>query len=239
MYVGEKMINFIIVEDNSMFNNIIQNEVNKIMFSEDIEYRITSFLDFNEEFKKIMTNNMPSKIYILDIETPTSSGIDMARRIRLLDTESIIIFLTNYNEFGDILLKDEIMFLSFIIKPEYQKRLPKSIKTALRTLGNRKMVEFVDQKIKYTIPMNSILYVTTNKLKQKTVIVTNYSIFQINKPLREIEKMLDYNFERSHRACIVNVRRIISINKNLHVITFDNGERTGLMNDKFKKKFLK
>lgn len=234
--VGENMINFIIVEDNSVFNNIIKNEIDKIMFPEDIEYHISTFLDFNDNFKKAMTSNMPSKIYILDIETPSASGIDIARKIRLVDTESIIIFLTSHDEFGDILLKDEIMFLAFIIKTEYRERLPKAIKIALQTLGNRKMIEFVDQKVKYTIPMNSILYVTTNTLKQKTVIVTNYSVFQINKSLRKVEKMLDHNFERCHRACIVNKKRIVAINKNLHVITFDNGQRTGLMNDKFKKK---
>ena len=52
----------------------------------------------------------------------------------------------------------------------------------------------------------------------------------------EIEKMLDENFEKSHRSCIVNNKRIVAINKRMHIITFDNGEQTGLMNDEFKRK---
>lgn len=54
-----------------------------------------------------------------------------------------------------------------------------------------------------------------------------------------MEKILDENFVKSHRSCIVNTKRIVAVNQNLHIITFDNGDRTGLMNDQFKKKYLK
>lgn len=119
------------------------------------------------------------------------------------------------------------MFLAFIIKNQFKKRLPIVIEKALQAINSK--------KIKYTIPMNDILYITTNTIKQKSVIVTSYSVFEINKTLIEMEAMLDNRFVKSHRSCIVNTKRIIAINKNLHVITFDNGDRTGLMNDQLKK----
>ena len=127
------------------------------------------------------------------------------------------------------------MFLAFIIKNQFKKRLPIVIEKALQAINSKKILKFWDQKIKYTIPMNDILYITTNTIKQKSVIVTSYSVFEINKTLIEMEAMLDNRFVKSHRSCIVNTKRIIAINKNLHVITFDNGDRTGLMNDQLKK----
>ena len=233
------MIHIIIVEDNILFNNTIKEEVTRILFSKDLEYRIFQFYDFDEEFDQVMKSEIPLKIYILDIETPSACGIDITRKIRTTDMESIIIFLTNYDEFGSLLLKDEIMFLSFILKNQFKVRLPNAIEKALQIIYSKKILKFWDQKIKYTIPMNDILYVTTNTVKQKTVLVTSYSVFEINKTLIEMEKILDENFVKSHRSCIVNTKRIVSVNKNLHIITFDNGDRTGLMNDQFKKNYLK
>ena len=55
------------------------------------------------------------RIYLLDIETPSASGIDIARKIRKHDIESMIIFITGHEELGDVVLKNNTMFLSFSI----------------------------------------------------------------------------------------------------------------------------
>ena len=230
------MVNFILVEDNNRFNEMLKNEINKIMFRETNDYKIWSFFDFNDEFKEVMKKDLSCKIYILDIMAPSDDGVNIAREIRETDIDSIIIFLTNHKKFGTILLQDEIMFLSFIVKSKYQERLESAIKKALTIVGKKQAIRFIDQKIVYMIPLKDILYVTTNTVKQKTVIRTDYTIFEVNKTLIEIEKMLDDRFEKSHRSCIVNMDRIVAVNKKLHIITFDNGEQTGLMNDEFKKK---
>ena len=230
------MINFIIVEDNKYFNGIVKNEIDKIMFHEPMAYHIHLFYDFDQKFKKIMNSDLPLKIYILDMEAPSDDGINIARKIRENDMDSIIIFLTQYKEFGSILLQDEIMFLAFIVKSKYEKRLSSAIKKAVKMVGTKQAIRFTDQKIVYTIPLHDILYITTNTMKQKTVIKTDYTTFEVNKTMIEIEKMLDENFEKSHRSCIVNNKRIVAINKRMHIITFDNGEQTGLMNDEFKRK---
>ena len=230
------MINFIIVEDNKYFNGIVKNEIDKIMFHEPMAYHIHLFYDFDQKFEKIMNSDLPLKIYILDIEAPSDDGLNIARKIRENDMDSIIIFLTQYKEFGSILLQDEIMFLAFIVKSKYEKRLSSAIKKAVKMVGTKQAIRFTDQKIVYTIPLHDILYITTNTMKQKTVIKTDYTTFEVNKTMIEIEKMLDENFEKSHRSCIVNNKRIVAINKRMHIITFDNGEQTGLMNDEFKRK---
>ena len=230
------MINFIIVEDNKYFNGIVKNEIDKIMFHKPMAYHIHLFYDFDQKFKKIMNSDLPLKIYILDIEAPSDDGINIARKIRENDMDSIIIFLTQYKEFGSILLQDEIMFLAFIVKSKYEKRLSSAIKKAVKMVGTKQAIRFTDQKIVYTIPLHDILYITTNTMKQKTVIKTDYTTFEVNKTMIEIEKMLDENFEKSHRSCIVNNKRIVAINKRMHITTYENGEQTGLMNDEFKRK---
>ena len=86
------------------------------MIKNKIEYKTHVYDDYNKKFMDVIENKMPSKIYLLDIETPSRSGIDIAREIRRKDVDSVIIFLTVHEELGNIVLKNDLMFLSFINK---------------------------------------------------------------------------------------------------------------------------
>ena len=57
---------------------------------------------------KFLKSKVPFRIYILDIETPSRSGIDVAREIRNKDLESVIIFLTGHDELGHIILNNDL-----------------------------------------------------------------------------------------------------------------------------------
>ena len=109
-------MNFIICDDNEKIRNHVVQMVDKIMMKNKLDYKTYVFDDFNEHFYDVVNEEMANKVYILDIETPSASGIDVARDIRENDIDSIIIFLTGHNELGSELLHDEIMFLTFIPK---------------------------------------------------------------------------------------------------------------------------
>ena len=84
------MINFIVVDDFKEITKKVENIINKIMMNNKIEYKVHIFYDYNSEFKKIVNEPLTNKIYFLDIETNSASGIDIARLIRKNDLESII-----------------------------------------------------------------------------------------------------------------------------------------------------
>ena len=79
-----------------------------------IEFQTHLYNDYNKNFDDIIKSKIPFKIYLLDIETPSGSGIDIARKIRSKDVDSVIIFLTVHEELGSTILKNDLMFLSFI-----------------------------------------------------------------------------------------------------------------------------
>ena len=112
------MVNVIICDDNVKDRNNIELMTKTYLTKNKIEYKIHSYSDYNKEFNKVIESKMPFKIYLLDIETPSRSGIDVARQIRKNDVDSVIVFLTCHEELGSVVLKNDIHLffrLSFLL----------------------------------------------------------------------------------------------------------------------------
>lgn len=230
------MLNVIICDDNEKDRNNAVKVVKEFMTKNKQEYDLHVFNDYNKNFYDIVQRKIPFKIYLLDIETPTRSGIDVAREIRRKDVDSVIIFLTAHEELGNIVLKNDLMFLSFINKfDDFENRLTNSLKKSLELLKQKNVIKFMDRNILYTININDILYITKDSFERKTIIKTDYTEFSVNKTLADIIAMLDNRFIQTHRACYINSDRKVKIDKTSRTITFDNGEVIDLLSDKYRK----
>lgn len=233
------MINVIICDDNEKDRIKVEKITKKFMQKNNKEYKIYSCNDYNKSFDSLVERKLPFKIYLLDIETPSRSGIDVAREIRKKDIDSVIIFLTAHEELGHVILKNDLMFLSFINKfDDFENRLYNSLSKSLDLLNKKNRIRFNDRNILYTININDILYITKDSFERKTIIKTDYTEFKVNKTLLEIVDMLDDRFIQTHRACFINEDRKITIDRGNKVITFDNGETIDLLSDKYKKEIL-
>ena len=230
------MINIIICDDVKRDLDKVKNSVKKIMKSLKIKYNEILFSDYDNSFMDIIEKKIPFKIYILDIETPSRSGIDIARIIRKRDFTNPIIFLTGHNDLGMELLTEDISFTSFINKfVNYEKRLKKSIINSLNMLHKRRILRVNDGNTLYTINLDDILYITKESVSRKTIIVTDYTEFQLSKSLQSIKELLDDNFVQTHRACVVNKNRVCKIDFKNKIICFDNNLEIDLLSNKYKK----
>ena len=233
------MLNFIICDDIRKDREMIESIVSKYMMKNQLEYKTHVFKDYDDKFLKIVNEKMPFKIYILDIETPTRSGIDIARIIRHKDVDSVLIFLTGHEELGNIVIKNDFVFLSFINKfDNCENRLIKALDKSLKMFKVRKTIRFKDNGILYSIPLDDILYITRDSIDRKCIIVTDYNEFKIGKNLNQIEEMLNDDFVKTHRACLMNKKRITSFNKAKRTVTFDNGSQSDLISTRFDKELI-
>ena len=122
------MISFIICEDNQKDMDNVVSIVKEFARKNNIDYKMYLFNDYDNDFNSIIHQKLPFKIYLLDIETPSSSGIDKAREIRKIDIDSVITFLTSHEELGNVILKNDLMYLSFINKfDNFKNKLNKSL----------------------------------------------------------------------------------------------------------------
>ena len=87
------MLRFIICEDNKEHLDRLCNIINKVMMPYNFEYKINKFTQYNKEVEEIINNKTDIKVYLLDIELPVISGLEIASEIRENDLESIIIFI--------------------------------------------------------------------------------------------------------------------------------------------------
>lgn len=230
------MIEFILCDDNSVVVKQVTNIINKVMMKNNNAYTINSFNDYDSKFWDFIKAKSQLRVYLLDIEMPSHSGIDVARMIRKNDVNSVIIFLTSHNELGPILLENEIMFLAFICKyANYTEKVESSIKKAIEVVGKNNVIRFEDQTTTYTIPLKDILYIYRESIERRLIIKTSYSEFKTNYTFKEMSKYLDEHFVQSHRSCIINMQRVRSYDSKTNKLLFDDGSIIDLVSSKFRK----
>lgn len=230
------MINFIVVDDNKKFLDIMSDIITKTMMSNKFVYKTHKFVEYDSDFYDIMNSSLSNKIYILDIETREASGIDVARKIRKHDIDSIIIFATVHNEAGLVLLKDDLMFLNFICKfDDFENKLSNSINKALEFIHHKVNIKFEDRGTIYTIPLSDILYVTKESNDRKCIIKTANSEFKVSLTLKEVVELCDNKLIQTHRSCFVNMDRVRVVDKHDNIIVFDNGLSIDMLSSTYKK----
>ncbi len=229
---------FVICDDEKLFRNKIHKVIDKIYMNNDEYYHVTEFTNFNNSFLKLIKDGSP-KIYILDIEMKDDvSGIDIARKIRNNDWESIIIFITSHNELGYQALKAQIMLLDFISKyDDYERNLELVIKKAISMINSQKTMTFNSDGISYVIHLNDILYVVKDTIDRKCIIKTTYTEIEVNRSLNYFVDNLDKRFYMSHRSCIVNTERIDKVDWKNNIIYFNNGDSIDLISRDKKRGF--
>lgn len=229
------MYEFVICDDDNKTVEIVKNIINKNMKTTDYKYKIYSFNDYTNEFKKYVACNKKRVIYILDIEMPSESGIAMARYIRNIDKQSIIAILTSHHENADEIYKGRLNILTFISKfDKCEENIDDTIKTAITYFDSSEdVLKFSDLGNDYSIFCRDILYIT--KDGRKTLIKLSQYEYEVYTSLDKLKNNLPNYFVQSHRACIVNMNRVIKINRGKKEIHFDNGEVIDYIGDKYKK----
>ena len=219
------MINFIVCEDNPIVLEKNIKTINNLMFSNNLEYKIYSFTDYNSELQDLINNNLDNKIYILDIELEDSSGIDIARKIRKNDWSSLIIFSTAHFELFPHVFSDKLMIFNYITKyDDYENNLYKTLEKSIDIITHNNTISFKIGSDYHNIKINTILYLTYDKYSRKTIIKTFDNEYYINDTLSSFEESLNKDFTRINRAYIVNMLNVRKINYNERIIEFNNGE---------------
>jgi len=233
------MINFVIVDDIVEITKTVENIISKVMMKSNLEYKIHIFHDYDSKFLKFIEQPLPNKVYFLDIETPSASGVDIARKIRKNDTQSIISFITAHEQMGGVIIKESLMVLTFICKFDgFEKKVKDAVEKSLEVLGTKPIIRFKDYNALYIIPVEDILYIVRDTMERKCIIKTDYTTYTIGKTLTELKELSNGSLTQTHRACLVNEKRVHKIDKKNKCIVFDNGEKIDLLSDARKKELV-
>lgn len=237
------MINILLVDDDLKFVECIVKELKDFFIKYDYAYKIHTFREYNDEFFKFASISMENKLYLLDIETALNNGIDVARKIRRFERDSDILFLTAHDkeDYKNKIVTNNIKSMGFIYKGNVKEEFSKKMEEFLANVVLQDAILFDDGTYHYVLPLRDILYVTTDKLKRKTVVYTISGLIELSLSLHEVEQMLlekSNFFIKVHRSYIVNLLRIISINLAKRTILFSNHEEIQAISRKYKQQFV-
>lgn len=163
------------------------------------------------------------QIMFLDIDMAERSGMDIARRVRELRLDTIIIFVTNYPQFS--LEGYEVRAFRYLLKQELQQILPIYFHDALaEILQNNKGLQFSVNAEAYYVPYRDIIYLGSDQR-----VIYLYTV----KPMQGADhfygKMEDLarklepeGFLRIQKSYLVNMAHIKKLNYD-HVI-LSNGK---------------
>lgn len=226
------MVNFILCDDDIEYLKRIKDIIDRYMMKNQLEYKMHLFNDYDDNFLEIIEKKLLNKVYILDIETPTRSGIDIARIIRAKDINSVLIFLTGHQELDSVVIKNDFLFLAFINKFDAsEKRLNRALRKSLDIFGVKPKMKFIDNGFVYNVRLEDILYIVRDTVDRKCLIKTDTMEFKLSITLSELLTKLPPVFKQVHRSCIINTNRIFSVNKPMRLVTFDNGETIDLISE--------
>lgn len=230
------MINIIVYEDDKNFMQKNIMSINKALSQYDVDYRIKKYSSYTKELEEVIKNKETKKIYILDVEMPKVSGLELASKIRENDWDSIIIFATAYEKYQNDVFYIRLMALDFISKYDgYEERLMDGIKDALSIIDKSRVFKFSYNHVIYRIPYDQICYIEKEPIIKRCIIHTYNDDFAIAGTLNGIMKKLEGNFIRTHQSCIVNIDNATEIDLATNTIFFNEEICTDMLTDKMKK----
>ena len=229
------MVNFIICEDNNHVSNIYKNIISKVCMPYDFNYSINCFEKYSVEFKNLIHKQDNIKIYILDLELPNKSGIDIAREIRKIDWDSIIILLIDFSKHVSDVFSERIMALDIIFKDNSSDdRLIDDIKLAISIFAKQTFFTFKYNHIIYRIPYSDICYIEKESTIKRCIIHTLDDKYYITESVSSILSHLSSSFCRIHQSCIINFDNVSRYNLSTNMIVFNNGDMTDMISSKMK-----
>lgn len=232
------MIDVLICDDN---DRILQNLCDisySVLKNKNFNYQLLSFHDYDNKFLKLLDMKDSTRIYILDIETPSASGIDIIRKIRDKDNQSVIIVITAHEEYSYEIITAEFNILVFISKKdlEFDEKLKSAIEKAIVIAQERIQVySFKSDDCTYNIPLRDVLYISTIKNERAVQLITTYSTFKVKETLTNVVAKLNKNFIQTFISCYVNLNKIVKVDYKNNLIYFANNIEIPFLSRTYKK----
>lgn len=154
----------------------------------------------------------------LDIDLPTTSGIDIARKLRTAGIMTDFIFLTAFREY--VFEGYSVDAVDYLLKPLEPAVLDKCMERILARYQSGLYI-FRSGKDIVQIPYSDILYFSS--ALHYTDIVTSGNSFRQRIHLSAVLSTLPEQFVQIHRTIIINLHKVYSLSGSAVVMT--NGQK--------------
>lgn len=224
------VLNIVSVEDDPSEFKQIKQGLTKYMSEQKRLFVLKNFADGNDLLKKYERN---IDLILMDIELKNSNGMETAEKVRAIDKNVIIIFVTKMAQFA--VSGYQVQALDFLVKPYTYANFALRIDRALRAIDEKRTSLVMKSKEGIqVVKIKDIMYIDVygHSLGFHTIRGTLY----IWGALSEYEaKLGPRGFLRCDNSALVNASHIKSIDG--MKITLDDGQTLSISHPR-KKAFM-
>lgn len=152
-------------------------------------------------------------VYLFDVEMPEMNGLELAAKVRFMDANARIIFLTSYERYALQGIRAGAYY--YILKDSYQEELCLMLERVCREEEERREDYYVilTKSHGYKLLMDHILYLTKEK-KYTFFQCLNGGVYMERDSLENIYRRLPQErFVMIERGIIVNMKHIVQFSK--------------------------
>lgn len=211
------MLKVAICDDENNERESIVHMVDKALNFKNKQYKIFEFINGEE----LLSSALLFDIYFLDIKLDKLTGIEVAKKIRLINENAVIIFITGLKDY--VFDAFDVRAFHYILKPVDQDKLKEILYSALLQFDKKdKFILVKTNRVSTKILIKDIIYIESQQRKLK--VHTTYDIIEYYYKLSDIEQELSNdNFFRCHKSYIVNLKYVHSYDNTF--ITLKNFEK--------------
>ncbi|HHV60427.1 MAG TPA: response regulator transcription factor [Clostridiaceae bacterium] len=203
------MLSVSIVEDDPICRQQLKDYVLRFEKEQAKNIVISEFSDGVELLQKYNKN---LDIILLDIGLPNCNGLEAAKRVRKVDQDVVIIFITNMSQYA--VKGYEVDALDFILKPvnydSFSVRFTRAINRVKKKKKGYVLLNIKNNSVK-KIETDQILYIESQK--HFLVYHTEKGDFTVRGALKKVEEELSqYNFAECNHWYLVNLQHVSEIN---------------------------
>lgn len=220
---GDSMLSILICDDDVGMIAKMRTVTESVLKKTGRKAKIYTFTDVASISEQILSI---CDIALLDIDFDRScyNGMDVARRIRSLRSDTVIIFVTNFIEYAPE--GYEVQAFRYVLKRDLQTDLNTILPLALKQLNQETLPIQINGEI-IKILLDDILYL---EVQQHNVTVVTRNLSSEHKPkeysfyatLTDLEERLEpFGFLRIHKSYLVNMKHLKKFQ--CREATLDNG----------------
>ncbi|MFF2889168.1 LytR/AlgR family response regulator transcription factor [Paenibacillus sp. NPDC057967] len=212
------MIRVAIVEDESIYQTKLTEYLKRL------EKEIGEAMDIEiySDGDEIVENYKAQfDMILMDVQMRFMNGMSAAEEIRKLDSEVIIVFITNMAQYA--IKGYEVDALDYILKPVNYFSFSQRLKRAIERMKRRE-VRYITIRAKSGVTrlkISDVYYVESQG--HDLIFCTNKGEFIATGTVKELEiQLADFHFFRGHKGFLINLEHVEGIYDNYALV---NGEK--------------
>ena len=208
------MYHVAIVEDEAEFATQLQDLLKQYQKENDVPIKVSVFSDGAE----ILKDYQPLyDIILLDIEMPEVNGMDAAEQIRKMDSNVVLMFITNMATYA--IRGYEVGALDFVMKPinyyTFSMKFTRAIKRAKQKEQQQILIGLSDGVKKFGIHQIYYVEVQNRMLHYHT----DEGEYVMRGTMSSVEQMLaPYPFVKCNHWYIVNLMHVSEVRNNIAIV---------------------